>query len=204
MPANRIAKKEIDVLPMTSLLARDVAQLHVDGISSGFISSLGLNFTEQLYRGIVACPLAFCIVALHHGRVFGFIAGAESVGKLYRSVIFRRGLLMIGPLLRFVLSPSTIRKVFQTLLYPKRISANYPTAEILSVVVASEARQKGIGHMLMTAACEEFSRREIHAIKVAVGAENRPANEYYLRHGFEKAGMYNSHGIMTNILVRKL
>ena len=53
----------------------EVAKLHEEGISTGFISSLGPSFVEQLYRGIMTCSSAFCLVALDQDHVLGFIAG---------------------------------------------------------------------------------------------------------------------------------
>ena len=198
------SENEITVEAMACRHAGEVAGLHAEGIFTGFISSLGPKFISQLYRGIAACPSAFCFVALEGNRILGFIAAAESVGKLYKSVILRRGLLMLGPLLRFAFSPRTIRKIFQTLLYPSRTSKEYPSAEILSVVVAPDARRRGVGSKLMRAGLEEFSRRGIAKVKVAVAADNGPANRYYLKEGFEKAGVYDSHGVATNIYVRNL
>ena len=72
------------------------------------------------------------------------------------------------------------------------------------MVVAPVARRKGIGRKLMQAVLQEFSRRGVPAIKLAVAADNEPANQYYLQEGFEKAGVYDSHGVLTNIYVRNL
>lgn len=181
-----------------------VAMLHKENISSGFISSLGPAFSRQLYRGIASCSSAFCLVALEDKRAVGFIAGAESVGKVYKSIILKRGLLMSACLIRFIFSLRTIRKIFQTLLYPSRTSEEYPPAEVLSVAVAPDARRKGFGSKLMQSALAEFRGRGISAVKVAVAADNEPANKYYRKEGFEKAGIYDSHGVQTNIYVQKL
>ena len=89
-------------------------------------------------------------------------------------------------------------------MYPSRTSKEYPPAEMLSIVVAAGARRRGVGHKLMEAALKEFSRKGIDAVKVAVGADNEPANQYYLKEGFQKAGVYDSHGVLTNIYVRRL
>ena len=181
-----------------------VALLHTENISSGFISSLGPSFSRQLYRGIAGCSSAFCLVALEDNQVLGFIAGAESVGKLYKFVLLRRGLLMSVCLIRFVFSLRTIKRIVQTLLYPSRTSEEYPPAEVLSVAVAPDARRKGIAGELMQSAMEEFSSRGIDKVRVAVAADNKPANQYYIKEDFQKAGLYDSHGVQTNIYIRSL
>ena len=79
--------KQIVISAIRAQQVAEVARLHAEGISSGFISSLGSTFIKQLYRGIMNCSSAFCLVALDQDHVLGFIAGAESVGKLYKSVL---------------------------------------------------------------------------------------------------------------------
>ena len=184
--------------------AGDVANLHIESISSGFISSLGLGFSRQLYKGICGCESAFCLVARKNDKVLGFIAGAESVGGLYKSVLLRRGLLMSVYLARFIFSARTIKKIFQTLLYPSKTAEEYPPAEVLSVAVTPQARRKGVGRALMQAAMEEFRRRGIDQLKVAVAESNGPANRYYVKEDFQQSGVYDSHNVQTNIYVRTL
>lgn len=98
--------QHVIISPIQPQQVAQVAKLHAEGIARGFISSLGTTFIKQLYCGIMSCLSAFCLAALEQDQVLGFIAGAESVGKLYKSILLRRGLLTIGTLLLFASGPA--------------------------------------------------------------------------------------------------
>lgn len=190
------------VVPFENRHVVCVAQMHIEGIDTGFLSSLGPKFVRELYAAIAVSPHAFGYVVEDSGRVLGFIVCATHVGRVYRTVLLRRGWRLAMPLVRFAASPRVIRKVFQTLLYPvRKRSAELPHAEILSVVVAAEARRRGMGVMLMQAALDGFRQRKCRAVRVAVGAANEPANRYYLGAGFRLAETCENHGIPMNIYV---
>lgn len=190
------------VIAMTKQHARSAAQMHRTSIPGGFLSGLGSMFLTQLYAAIPSCPSGFGYVWQEEdGRVAGFIACAENVGKLYKQGLLRRGVLMALPLIRFVLRPSVMKRMWQTLRYPAETDQQLPQAEILSIVVSSEARRKGIGKALVQAALQEFDRRGAQRAKVAVGADMDPANRFYRRCGFELALTREHHGLPMNIYV---
>ena len=76
-----------------------------------------------------------------------------------------------------------------------------PQAEVLSIAVSSQARGKGIGKVLMKTAMDEFVRRGIKQVKVAVWAGNEVANKFYQRCGFSLATTREHHGLPMNIYV---
>jgi len=189
-----------NVQPLTKRHARAVAKLHRAGIRTGFLSSLGPMFLRQLYAAIPSCPGGFGNVWQEpNGRVLGFIACAESTGKLYKQAMLRRGVLMSLALIRFLVRPSVIRKIWQTLRYPGEVGPELPAAEVLSIVVSPEARGKGVGKALMQAANEEFARRGIARFKVAVWTENAPANAFYRKCGFDLVATREHHGLGMNL-----
>ena len=110
---------------------------------------------------------------------------------------------MALPLLRFMLRPSVIRRMWQTFRYPSTVGADLPQAEVLSVVVGPEGRGKGVAASLMEAALKAFADRGIAEVKVAVGADNQIADRYYRKCGFELAVTREHHGLPMNIYVAK-
>jgi len=66
--------------------ASQVAQLHVDGIPSDFISSLGVGFVKALYEAIANAENSFGFIAIEDGKVLGFIAFTTNLKKLYKSI----------------------------------------------------------------------------------------------------------------------
>ena len=190
------------ITPLTRSNAAEVANLHRTGISAGFLSSLGPMFLRQLYKAIPSCPTGFGFICQgDDGSVSGFVACAQSTGKLYKQALARRGVFMAIPLMRFLLRPSVIRRMWQTLRYPSDVGDELPSAEILSIVVAEQARDKGVGAELIAAALDEFKRRGIPKIKVAVWDQNLPANKLYQRCGFNLAVTREHHGLAMNVYV---
>jgi ribosomal protein S18 acetylase RimI-like enzyme len=185
--------------------APEVAKLHIKGINTGFISSLGIDFVTALYQAIAKDKSSFGFVAEENERVLGFIAFTTNLNKLYKSVILKKGwrfaLLLVGKMF----SLQRIKKVFETLFYPSRIKKlNLPSAELLSIVVADESQGKGIARQLVEKGFEECANRGINKVKVLVGADNQPANKLYLKCGFALVGQIENHGILSNVYTAEI
>ncbi|MFP4106087.1 MAG: GNAT family N-acetyltransferase [Phycisphaerae bacterium] len=179
--------------------ASEVAELHRQGIDTGFLSSLGKRFLVQLYKAIPSSPSGFGHVYRETGQpVRGFIACSSSTGSLYREALLRRGLLMALPLARHLVRPSVVKRMLHTLRYPKQ-TAELPSAEILSIAVSAEARGLGVGKKLMAAALETFRTRGIEQVRVAVWAGNDRANQFYRSCGFTLSLQTEHHGLPMNI-----
>jgi len=200
------------VRPMTPAEVADVARLHREGIDSGFLSSLGVEFLKQLYAGIAATGSGFVFVAEASGgrdvggggRVVGFVAGAEHVGRLYRGVLMRRGVMMLAPLARRLLRPATLRRIAGSVFYPSRsrhAAVGVPDAELLSIAVAPEARGSGVAGVLVDALVAEFQRRGVRAFKLVVGSRLERARRFYQKYGFRPAGTIESHGDPSEVYV---
>jgi len=180
--------------------ARHVAILHIQGISAGFISSLVLKFVTSLYEAIAQGNSSFGYVAEEDGKVLGFIAFTTNLSKLYKSVLLKKGYRFALLLAGKMFSLKRIKKLFETLFYPSRVKKmDLPCAELLSIVVAEEARGKGLATELVKKGLEACRLRGIEKVKVLVGATNEPANKLYLHCGFELAGQIDNHGVISNI-----
>jgi len=184
--------------------ARAVAELHISGIHTGFISSLGLDFVTALYEAIAASGFSFGLVAEDKEKVVGFVVFTTDINKLYRSALLKGGLHFIFLLASQMLSVRRLRNAAETFFYPGRISKlGVPRAELLSIVLAPEERGKGLSRMLTCEGLAECQRRGIDRVKVLVGADNVPANKLYLRCGFRRAAQINNHGVISNVYTLK-
>ena len=76
--------KAVKIAPLTTENAKAAAQLHIDGINQGFISSLGLDFVTALYRAIAQDPQSFGYVAVIDGKVVGFATFTTNLKGLYK------------------------------------------------------------------------------------------------------------------------
>ncbi len=182
--------------------AYEVAKLHISGIGTGFISSLGLDFVTAMYEAIARSKYGIGLVALRDNEVMGFAAFTTNLGALYKSVILCKGFRFASILAGRIISIERIKKVLETLFYPGRVEkSNLPKAELLSIVVSENERSKGLGKELLRKGFEQCREKGIEKIKVLVGAENEPANKVYLSCGFDLVDQIDNHGIKSNIYV---
>lgn len=202
--SNCLVRQEMDYIPLQKKHTQEVAGLHITGISTGFISSLGIDFVTSLYEAIAQSKSSFGFVAEENDSVIGFIAFTTNLNKLYKAVILRKGLHFVFLLGGKILSLKRIKNVFETLFYPSRIKKmDLPSAELLSIVIAEKEQGKGLAIQLLKKAFEECQKRGIESVKVMVSADNENANRLYQKCGFERAGQINNHGVLSNIYVAK-
>jgi ribosomal protein S18 acetylase RimI-like enzyme len=190
------------IKPLQKEHAAQVAQLHITGISTGFISSLGFGFVTSLYEAIAEDKNSFGFVAVEKDKVLGFVTFSRDLGKLYKFVIFKKGLRFGFILIKKAISLQSIKKIWANIFYPKKMQKmNLPDAELLSIVVAAEDQGKGIARQLIEAGLDECRKTGLDKVKVLVAAENKAANQLYRTCGFEHAAQIDSHGIVSNIYV---
>lgn len=193
----------MDDIKITKLLpehAPDAAKLHISGIPTGFISSLGIDFVTFLYEAIAESPSAFGFVAEKENKVAGFIAFTTNVGQLYKSILRKHGLGFIFILIQKIFYLRTMRNAIETLFYPHRLrKMSLPSSELLSIVIVPGVRKKGLAKSLVLSGLGECEKRGIDQVKVLVGAANKPANQLYLKCGFQFVTQINNHGVISNI-----
>jgi ribosomal protein S18 acetylase RimI-like enzyme len=190
---------------LTKEYCPQVAALHISGISTGFISSLGIGFVTALYEAIKEDDNSFGFVSIEDNKVLGFVAFSTNLSKLYKYVILKKGFKFAFILARKMMSIQAIKKVWANLFYPKKMKQmDLPDAELLSIVVAPEGRGKGLAKQLTEAGFEECQKRGIDKVKVLVAAENEPANKLYQKCGFEFKMQIESHSVLSNIYLRAI
>ena len=198
----------------TAADAPQVARLHAELISEGFLAHLGPRFLSHLYRCIASGPDSFLIVATPGasppaGRntagapvIAGFVAGALDLRALYRRFAFRHGLTAaLSSLPRLV---SALPRVWETL----RHGAGAPDpetsgAELLSVAVDPVWRGRHVGTLLVDGFLGELDRRGVTDAQVVVGADNATAVALYERAGFARARTFELHRGTTSLVMRR-
>ena len=184
---------------------RQVAALHIQCISTGFISSMGIDFVTSLYEAIAQSKISFGVVVVRDDKVLGFAAFTLNINKLYKSVVWRKGLKFALLLAGQMLSITRIKKMLETLFYPSRIkNMNLPSAELLSIAVASEEQRKGLAGKLIENGLQHYKKTDIDKIKVLIGVDNKAGNKLYRKYGFELAGQINNHSVLSNIYIAKI
>ena len=199
-----VVKNKMDITLLENKYFEEVAKLHISGISTGFISSLGQGFVTALYEAIAEDKNSFCLIAIEDEKVLGFVAFSTNLSKLYKFVALKKSFKFGFILAKKLLSVTNIKKVWSNLFYPSKMKKmDLPDAELLSIVVSPAGRGKGIAKQLTDAGFEECKNRGIEKVKVLVAADNEPANKLYQKCGFELAIQINSHDVLSNVYVKK-
>jgi len=195
-------ESQVEFKDLQVIHAGQVAALHIQCISTGFISSMGIDFVTSLYDAIVKSKSSLGVVAVRNEKVIGFVAFTTNLNKLYKSIIRRKGLKFALLLAGNVLSLRRIKKIFETLFYPARIKKmNLPAAELLSIAVGPEERGKGLAGKLIEKGFQHCRKTGIEKIKVLIGADNKAGNKLYLKFGFKLIGQIVNHGVLSNIYI---
>ncbi len=197
---NQIEFKDIQVE-----YARQVAALHIQCISTGFISSMGIDFVTYLYEAIVQSNSSFGVVAVRNGKVLGFAAFTTNINTLYKSIVWRKGLRFALLLAGHMCSLKRIKRMFETLFYPTRIkNMNLPSAELLSIAIAPEEQRKGLAGELIEKGFRHYRKTGVDKVKVLIGADNKAGNKLYLKSGFKHVGQIINHGLPSNVYVAQI
>jgi ribosomal protein S18 acetylase RimI-like enzyme len=150
---------------LESCCSREIASLHIAGISSGFISSLGQEFVTALYEAIAEDENSFGFVAIEEDKVIGFVAFSKNLSQLYKYIIFKKSFRFLCILLMKIISIKSIKKICANLFYPKKMKQiGLPEAELLSIAVAKAGRGKGIAKQLINAGFDECIKRGIDKV----------------------------------------
>lgn len=178
---------------------RAAARLHIEQISEGFLSGLGMAFMTRLYRRIVRHEGSFLIVVEDGGAVVGMASGTVDVGALYRSFLLRDGVvaaLRAAPRLM-----GAARRAVETLRYGSGGSNDGPAAELLAVAVDGPAHGRGVGRRLVTEAQAVFARLNATNVRVVAGVDNEPAIGLYRACGFRPVVRTEVHaGAVSQVL----
>ncbi|MBL8025215.1 MAG: GNAT family N-acetyltransferase [Fibrobacteres bacterium] len=188
---------------------RRVAELHIQGIPFGFLSSMGVSFLAALYRAVDMHADSVLFVARNDsGEVAGFLSGTISVKRFYKYALSRHCMNLALPVLFKLFSIATIKRIFETLLYPFKKHESEASAvsteeaidcELLSVALDASLHGRGIGKKLV-ADFELFLRnKDISGeYKVVTSAEDPKSNGFYKSAGFKLHHEFTHHGKKMN------
>lgn len=173
---------------------RQVAELHAANLDQGFLATLGPSFLALLYQSIDESSESTLLTEEDGGRVIGFVAGGLGMSPIYRRLL-RRPLRLSLALVPSLVRPRTIRRIVDLIRYGGSgdVRSKGPSAELLSIAVAPDARGSGVAARLFRRLEAEFSKREVQQFRIIVGAKLIAAHRYYLRMGAVPVGRIELH-----------
>lgn len=172
--------------------ALQIAKIHEQEIKNAFLSSLKSNFLCKFYEAIIVSKGSFCFVAKEKNMIVGFIAGVTNIDDFYRYFFKNYFFVLIPVMLPNFFNFRNIKKIFETILYPKK-TKDLPKAELLTIAVNVEFQGKGLGNKLLGKFILKMKNKNIHSFKVLVGKE-LSAVKFYQKNGFKILHKINIHG----------
>lgn len=185
-----------------SAIFADVARIHEATITGGFLSTLGPKFLIKLYETLAGSEHSFLIVAHRDGRMLGFICGSGSTSRVYKDFMKRAGLSSLPILLPKLLSFARIKRIIETLLYPKKQGDDLPESEILNFCVDESVQRSGVGKILFFALVDEFRKRGVTEIRIVTGETQTKAQGFYEKLGATKAKTIQVHEGVGSLVYR--
>ena len=89
----------------------------------------------------------------------------------------------------------------ETASYPSG-TGGLPDAELVSIAVSGDARERGVGRALAEGVVQGLAERGASQVKVIVEAGNESANVFYQALGFRHASRIQVHrGVTSNVWV---
>lgn len=179
----------------------DIARLHIESITTGFLSTLGIRVLKEIYEGIDKSKYGGILVATHRGEVVGYISYTESIINLYKDVLLEKGLILSVLLVSSVIKFSVIKKIFETIVYPFNklsqnrieIKQNNDRPELLSIAIHDTMRGLGIGKKLISVLNERLKEKLIYEYYVVTLCDDINSNKFYQSCGFEKLKLFVHH-----------
>ena len=203
-PVDGAATDEADlvIVPGEERHMGRVAHLHCEALPGTFLTSLGPRALTCVYSAIAATGGGTMLVAEStDGRFLGFVCGTASGSGLMKGIVRRSWPSLLQAMGLRLFSPRLIIGVLQTLTQSKDDASDAAdaSAELLSIAVAPEARQRGIGQRLV-ASLEERAMLPagITEYYVATSAEDPRSNAFYRSLGFRLRSSYRYHGAEMN------
>ncbi len=176
--------------------AEDVAEIHRETLAGDFLPRLGKSFLTTLYKCVFSINVGFGIVYEENTRVIGVAVATEDTDSFLKRLFLKQFWLLIprtiSPLLK---QPSLIRHVLETLFYSNgKNDKAHPRAELITLCIRKAYQRQGIGKELLFALSDEFKRRGVKSFTVRVYDDNKAANKFYIKAGFEWSYSYMMYG----------
>jgi len=187
-----------------------IAFLHIGEIHHGILPLLGSRFLSALYREMSGSTSTGVWCAMNGEKVAGFISGSANLRLMYKRVLLHGGIKLIFSAGISILSPKVLKNLGALVLYPFRTKQNNgidngTEPELLSIVVAPEARSSGIGRSLvqsLEAGFREWGTTGTY--RVTTNIEETASNAFYKSLGFKPVGTLMHHKLTLQVYEKSL
>lgn len=186
--------------------AQQIAILHQQTISKGFLTNLGLDFLQNLYFFLIKKELI--LTYKENDQVVGFVSCAISSKGIMKRFVITEPIVIAKLLVLIINNPKIVKQMLETFRAPslsKSKTCKVPDTELLSISVSPLSQQGGIGTQLLSALEFELKKRNITTYKVIAGEKLHGANKFYLKNGFKRFKQISIHSDdISNVYIKEI
>ncbi len=173
---------------------RKLSKLHTRAFPDFFLTQLGVNFLDALYKGYLSDERSGIIVAENNGRLAGFIAYSYDYPNFYKGLmkkhLLRFAVCSMGAALRH---PSFIKRLLGAFKKSDSVVKSEKYVELASICVDPRMGNHGIGSKLIDHLKGMVNLDKYAYINLETDAVNNDAvNRFYVKNGFKLARTYFS------------
>lgn len=154
-----------------------VVDVHLVSFPNFFLTFLGRPFLELLYREIASESGSVFLIAVLAGHgVVGFAAGVPDLRAFYRRILREKWIRFgVASLRAALLRPSIIPRLWRALGAAEGVSLAPCPATLMSIAVAPEAMNQGVGKRLLEAFLHGMASEGIQKICLTTDRDNNAA-----------------------------
>lgn len=177
---------------------RQAAQIQIQELPEGFLSSLGEKPLALIFRHVAESQFGLMVLAVDNETncVVGYVFGAIHTGKLYKDFLMKRTLVALRYFLPKLLSWTRIKKAFETLLYPAKkgtVQNSFPKSELLDLAVTHTYHGTGVAQYLFTAFVDLCKSKGIRSFVIPTTEGLDRAHRFYEKMGAKRVGVVEVH-----------
>jgi len=183
------------VNPDDSKILKQVARIHRDSISLGFLSSLGEDFLFCFYKALIRNKTNILVVDVSEedGKVRGFAAASKDL-SISKTALLTCWKGLINVAFSSILNPPLLKGLFELIRYKNQTpKSELPQAELISIAVDERFRKQKVGSRLYWEIVKFFKTENIERFKIVVGEQLKEAQRFYEKMGAKLVGMIEVH-----------
>jgi ribosomal protein S18 acetylase RimI-like enzyme len=172
-----------------------VVDVHLASFQNFFLSFLGRPFLDLLYREMANESGSVFLIALSaKAEILGFAAGVPDLPAFYRRLLRERWLVFgLASVRAALLRPSIIPRLWRALGAAETANQAPCPATLMSIAVAPEAMNKGLGKRLLEAFLRGMASEGVEKICLTTDRDdNAAAIGLYERSGFRRVREYQT------------
>lgn len=184
--AEKLAESELIIRPLGLNEISHAVAIHAAAFPNFFLTILGNNFLELLYRFYVTGESEVALAILYQGQVIGSALGTTQPQQFYRRLAIKNSWqFALAALKPFLKKPAILPRLLRALIY----RGDYPSlgtdgALLASICVDPLFQNKGVGQNLLAAFEKEVFRRGAAFIYLIAERDNQKVRNFYEKSGW--------------------